>query len=112
MSVKTFKGPGFRCTECDSDWQPGDLPELLAHRVTCTGWHGRAVSAVKRLAAGGGTFTFWDVAKLAGEPADPRSQWGKFAQEVKRLGIAKPVGYALSDRPETRSSAVRTWRAA
>jgi hypothetical protein len=73
-------------------------------------WHTRAIDAVKQLAKSGESFTFYDVAKIAGEPVNPRAEWGRFAQEVEHLSLAHTVGWQQSDRPTTKSSAVRTWR--
>lgn len=83
---------------------------IPVHQLEPVDWRTRAIDAVKRLAAARIEFTFYDVAKLAGEPLNPQSDWGRFAQDIAHMGLAHPIGWQHSDRPTTKSSAVRTWR--
>lgn len=106
---------------CDGIDLPGDtISDYLKHQRTAhlhidlTGpgqdWHERAIAAVVHLAKTRDTFTFYDVAQIAGEPLNPKSDWGRFATEVHHAGIAEPCGYTESKRPGSAKSAVKVWR--
>lgn len=73
-------------------------------------WHTRAMTAVRQFARSGNEFTMYQVSQIAGEPANPKSDWGTFAREVNHLKIASPVRFAKSDRPTSKGSALNVWR--
>lgn len=112
----------FTCVRCPGQTFTGDIKDLQAHDrghdtpapIDLNGpgqaWDARAITAVQQLAATGKDFTFYDVARIAGEPLNPRSDWGVFSQKVEHMRLAKPVGYQQSERPGTKGSAVRVWR--
>lgn len=76
-----------------------------------SGWWSIAMTALSYLAAQHVPFTAYDLVAVCGvpEPADP-SHWGAVLRAAKKRGLIEPVGYAPSARPETKGSAVRTWR--
>lgn len=115
MAIRCHLGCGRLPGTTPTDWNVHYKSAHGPERPDLTGpgqdWHTRAIDAVTRLANLGGQFTFYDVAQLAGDPINPRAQWGAFAQEIEHIGIAYPSGYQQSNRPESRGSAVRQWRA-
>jgi hypothetical protein len=117
----------FTCPQCP-DMAPtiGDVAEVQAHydrhhrygrviditELAGPGqdWHARAINAVKRYAATAAQFTFYDIALQAGEPDNPKARWGAFSHEIEHLGLARPVSYQRSERPESKGSAVCVWQ--
>lgn len=73
-------------------------------------WHARAITEVKRLAASGQEFAFWQIAQAVGDPDGHQNRMGAFAAEVEHLGLAHVARYGKSLRPGTKGSACAYWR--
>jgi hypothetical protein len=90
----------------------GDKPLDGVVQLDTVNWRQRALDAIRILAASGEDFALSEIHTMGvGEPLNPRYDWGNLSRDVHRLGIAHPVDYALSKRPETRKSSVRKWSA-
>lgn len=81
-------------------------PAPVAQLATVVGWT-EALEAARTLAATGREFTLADLPDVA----DHRTNKGRLAQEIHRLGIAHPIRYDRSHRKGTKASAVAVWQA-
>lgn len=73
--------------------------------VNC--WRTAAIHAIQ---ARTGTWQMWEILTVVGDPPDHQHTAGKFARELEAIGVAHVVGYAPSNRPGTKRSAVAVWR--
>lgn len=85
----------------------------LAARDGHAGWWSTAMTGIKYLAAQRVPFTAYDLVVVCGVPEPASSaHWGAVLKAARREGLIEAAGYTQSARPETRGSAVRTWRGA
>lgn len=84
------------------------LDEVDAHADAT--WRATAMQALEHLARRDGEFQAHDLIELGcPEPAHP-NHWGPLLHAAKKAGLIEQAGVAMSKRPETRGSLVRTWR--
>lgn len=111
----------FRCYACpDQAWVPGGVDDFLRHHAASHGHLAvdvpnlndaktKAIAEARRLAALGQPFQLWQCF-IGGDLPNHKAAAGAFAAELEHMGVCHVVGYAPSNRPDTKSSAVAVWR--
>ena len=89
----------------------GEQPAEGVVQLSSVNWRERAIEAIRQLAARPDDFFLYEVHNFGvGEPpANHRTAWGLLSKDIHRLGVAHPVDWDKSIRPDSRQSAVRKW---
>lgn len=77
-----------------------------------TSWRLAAEAAIRRLAAGGKTFTADDIDALVGRPPGHANAVGGLIIGAAKRGLIVPAGYQQSRRPAANARVIRVWRGA